>query len=58
MIEAGKTYRTAMGEFECIYVEGGLAWMKSHYSSTAYVWTRLDGKSISLSAPWNVVFDE
>ena len=59
--EIGKTYKTALhGEFTCIHVAGDYAWLAHDFGNgaegAAYVWN-MEGKSISLSPEWDVVWD-
>ena len=59
-IEAGKTYNTAAGPADCIYVQGDLAWLRSHDDAPAYVWT-LEGKAVSLATDdgrYDVIWEE
>lgn len=55
--EIGKTYKTREHEeYTCIHIaDNGKAWL-AYGDSAAYVWDA-DGKSISLSHEWDVVWE-
>jgi len=57
-IEVGKKYPTrARGDFECIFVEDGIAWMRGGKDHEAYRWDALTGETLSMGvAEYNIVF--
>jgi len=55
-LEAGKTYRTAeRGDWECVYVRNGNAWMGDRDDTVAYVWHAETGKAKSLPEVYDIV---
>jgi len=55
-LEAGKTYRTAeRGDWECVYVRNGNAWMIDRDDTVAYVWHAETGKAKSLPEVYDIV---
>lgn len=51
--KVGEWYETVYGDkFECIFVEGGKAWMRND-DTLAYTWDE-NGKSISLNDSYNL----
>jgi hypothetical protein len=55
MVEVGKVYVTKEGNYRCIYVEDGFAYMVFDYGQAAYVWDVNTGKSLSLGKNWDLV---
>lgn len=56
-LEVGKTYKTSKGNFECIYVEDGIAWMRARKFNTAYTWEASTGKAkcLGVSGSYDVI---
>ena len=58
-IKLGQKYKAANGgEWECIYISGDHAWMRSqnYNNPPAYIW-KLDGESVSLNYKYDIRFE-
>jgi len=58
MIEVGKTYTAKNGDtFECVELEGIIAWCRSHLRAASYKWNAETGQSTSLSPEYDLKLD-